>query len=92
MTGQVKSRSARRRPELAITEWRLDGHVRATDGSGITAVIIVEALWVRVPSTEHLRVRWDREGQKRYRLQDGRAVKKLDDKRYEVGSVILTAL
>jgi hypothetical protein len=76
---------------MNITEWRLDGHVRATDGAGTPFTIIVEALWVRVQVSEPSRVRWDREGQKRYRLLDGRSVRKLGDRRYEVQGVALTA-
>ena len=34
---------------------------------------------------------WDREGQKRFRLLDGRTVRTLGDKRYEVQGVTLTA-
>ena len=33
---------------MPITEWRLDGHIRAADGAGTPFTIIVEALWVRV--------------------------------------------
>lgn len=75
---------------MNLTEWRLDGHVRATDTTGTPFTIIVEALWVRVPLSDPTRVRWDREGQKRYRLLDGRAVRKLGDLRYEVQGVMLT--
>ena len=78
---------------MTLTEWRLDGHVRVADSAGNPVVVIVEALWARVQSpSEPSRVRWDREGQKRYRLLDGRAARKLDDRRYEVGGVILTVL
>ena len=77
---------------MSITEWRLDGHIKATDHAGTQLTIIVEALWVRVQLGEPNRVRWDREGQKRFRLLDGRAVRKLGDKRYEVQGVELTAL
>lgn len=76
---------------MNITEWRLDGHVPATDSAGTSFTIIVEALWVRVQLGEPTRVRWDREGQKRYRLLDGRSVRRLGDKRYEVQGVTLTA-
>ena len=74
---------------MPITEWRLDGHIRAADGAGTPFTIIVEALWVRVQLGEPMRVRWDREGQKRFRLLDGRVVRKLGDKRYEVQGVEL---
>ena len=77
---------------MPITEWRLDGHIKAIDGAGAHLTIIVEALWVRVQLGEPNRVRWDREGQKRFRLLDGRAVRKLGDRRYEVQGVELTAL
>ena len=77
---------------MQITEWRLDGHVRATDGAGMPVTIIVEALWVRVQLGDPTRVRWDREGQKRFRLLDGRAVRQLGAKRYEVQGVALTAI
>ncbi len=77
---------------MQITEWRLDGHVRATDNAGMPVTIIVEALWVRVQLGDPTRVRWDREGQKRFRLLDGRAVRHLGDKRYDVQGVALTAL
>ena len=77
---------------MPITEWRLDGHIRAADGAGTPFTIIVEALWVRVQLGEPMRVRWDREGQKRFRLLDGRAVRKLADKRYEVQGVELTTV
>ena len=77
---------------MPITEWRLDGHIRASDGAGTQVTIIVEALWVRVQLGDPTRVRWDREGQKRYRLLDGRAVRKLADKRYDVHGVELTAV
>lgn len=76
---------------MNITEWRLDGHVRAADRTGTPFTIIVEALWVRVQLGDPTRVRWDREGQKRFRLLDGRTVRKLGDKRYEVQGVTLTA-
>jgi hypothetical protein len=75
---------------MNLTEWRLDGHVRATDSAGTPFTIIVEALWVRVPLGDPTRVRWDREGQKRFRLLDGRTVRKLVDQRYEVQGVMLT--
>jgi hypothetical protein len=77
---------------MPITEWRLDGHIRAADGAGTPFTIIVEALWVRVQLGEPMRVRWDREGQKRFRLLDGRTVRKLGDKRYEVQGVELTTV
>jgi|KBSSwiStaDraftv2_1062776.scaffolds.fasta_scaffold1831164_1 hypothetical protein len=77
---------------MPITEWRLDGHIRAADGAGTPFTIIVEALWVRVQLGEPMRVRWDREGQKRFRLLDGRVVRKLGDKRYEVQGVELTTV
>jgi len=77
---------------MPITEWRLDGHIRAVDGAGTPFTIIVEALWVRVQLGEPMRVRWDREGQKRFRLLDGRVVRKLGDKRYEVQGVELTTV
>ena len=77
---------------MPITEWRLDGHIRAADGAGTPFTIIVEALWVRVQLGEPMRVRWDREGQKRFRLLDGRLVRKLGDKRYEVQGVELTTV
>jgi len=77
---------------MPITEWRLDGHIRAADGAGTPFTIIVEALWVRVQLGEPMRVRWDREGQKRFRLLDGRVVRKLGDKRYEVQGVELTTI
>lgn len=77
---------------MPITEWRLDGHIRAADGAGTAFTIIVEALWVRVQVGEPMRVRWDREGQKRFRLLDGRTVRKLGDKRYEVQGVELTTV
>ncbi len=77
---------------MPITEWRLDGHIRAADGAGTPFTIIVEALWVRVQVGEPMRVRWDREGQKRFRLLDGRVVRKLGDKRYEVQGVELTTV
>ncbi|MEO6747212.1 MAG: hypothetical protein ABIS28_05655 [Caldimonas sp.] len=77
---------------MPITEWRLDGHIRAADGAGTPFTIIVEALWVRIQLGEPMRVRWDREGQKRFRLLDGRVVRKLGDKRYEVQGVELTTV
>ena len=77
---------------MPITEWRLDGHIRAADGAGTPFTIIVEALWVRVQIGDPARVRWDREGQKRFRLLDGRVVRKLGDKRYEVQGVELTTV
>ena len=42
---------------MPITEWRLDGHIRAADGAGTPFTIIVEALWVRVQLGEPMRVR-----------------------------------
>ena len=77
---------------MPITEWRLDGHIRATDRTGTPFTIIVEALWVRVQLGEPTRVRWDREGQKRFRLLDGRQVRKLGDTRYDVQGVELTTV
>ena len=77
---------------MPITEWRLDGHIRAADGAGTPFTIIVEALWVRVQLGEPMRVRWDREGQKRFRLLAGRTGRKLGDKRYEVQGVELTTV
>ena len=40
---------------MPITEWRLDGHIRAADGAGTPFTIIVEALWVRVQLGEPVR-------------------------------------